>query len=160
VYQTAAGSTQNVWFTQPITGSYDKTSNFVLAENVIALIVWPKISAGDQAANGTTGLTTDYSYDTRKSGTTSNQLPPVVEVTMVTIDEASALHLGNPSTPPNDKVGITHSGTPLFTTATYTAPTQFQTDLNQMETALTASHLNFRVYQTEVAIRGAKWTAK
>ena len=157
VYQTATG---NTWFTQPISGSYDTASNYVLAENVIALVIWPKLSGGDQTIAGTTGLTTDYTYDTRKAGVTStNQLPPVVQVSIVTIDEASAIHLGNTSSPPNAAVGLTPT---IFTSSTYPSAgqNQLQIDLAQMETTLTASHLNFRVYQTEVAIGGAKWTAK
>jgi uncharacterized protein (TIGR02599 family) len=157
---TTAGNS-NTWFTQFITGTYSSSANSVLAENVIALAVWPKQTAADQAG-GSSSLTSDYSYDTRNSsGTlTFNQLPPVVEVTMVTIDETSAIHLGNPSTAPNASVGITSS---IFTSATYPAAgtqNQLQIDLGQMQSTLTASHLNFRVYQTEVAISGAKWTAK
>jgi len=166
VYTTAAGATnQNSWFTTPIAITYDATSNFVLADNIIALVVWPKLSAGDQTASN--ALTTDYTYDSRKAGFVSgtgflqtfNQLPPVVQVTMVAIDEASAAKLGNSSTPPNAKVGLTST---IFTSATY--PTiagqqnQLQADLATMQTTLAANHINYRVFQTDVAIRGAKWT--
>jgi uncharacterized protein (TIGR02599 family) len=160
VYMTSVlAGNPNTWFKQPITVSYSTAANSVLAENVIALAVWPKQTAADQA-NGSTSLTSDYSYDSRNStGTlTYNQLPPVVEVTMVTIDETSAIHLGNPSTAPNAAVGITST---LFTSATYPAAgtkNQLQTDLGTMESTLTASHLNYRVYQTEVAISAAKWS--
>jgi len=167
VYTTAAGATnQNSWFTTPIATTYDATSNFVLADNVIALVVWPKLSAGDQTASN--ALTTDYSYDSRKAGFVSgtgflktfNQLPPVLQVTMVAIDEVSAAKLGNSSTPPNAKVGLTST---IFTSATYPTTAgqlnQLQTDLAAMETTLAANHLNYRVFQTEVAIRGSKWTS-
>jgi uncharacterized protein (TIGR02599 family) len=163
VYQTSATVSPESWFTQPIVGSYTNTaaftgSNSVLAENVIALVIWPKLSIGDQTPLGTSAETTDYTYDTRKSGADSNQLPPIVEVTMVSLDEASALRLGNTTTPPNTAVGLNSS---LFTAATYPSagqPSQLENDLAQMELKLTASHLNYRVFQTEVAIGGAKWT--
>ena len=144
------------WFTQPITGTYDPASNFVLAENVIALVIWPKNSAGDQT-NGATSLTSNYSYDTRTTGITYNQLPPVVEVTMVSIDEASAIRLGNPSAPPNSTVGLT---TTDFTAATYptSGQNQLQLDLASMESTLIGAHINYHVFQTEVAIGGAKWS--
>jgi uncharacterized protein (TIGR02599 family) len=163
VYQTSAGTTEDNWFTTPITGSYDKTSNSVLAENVVALVIWPKASSGDQTA-GTAQIPPSYSYDTRQSGTaaTYNQLPPIVEVTMVCIDEPSALRLNNTVTPPNATVGVTQSGNPLFTTATYPAAgqqSQMDADLTRMETTLTTNHLTFRVFQTEVAIGGAKWSS-
>jgi uncharacterized protein (TIGR02599 family) len=163
VYQTSATNNPETWFTQPIVGSYSNTAtytaaNSVLAENVIALVIWPKLGVGDQALAGTSAETTDYSYDTRKAGANSNQLPPIVEVTMVSLDEASALRLGNTTAPPNAAVGLTSS---LFMAATYPPPGQqnrLETDLAQMESTLTSSHLNFRVFQTEVAIGGAKWT--
>lgn len=146
------GTTTTSWFTTPIATTYDSNSNFVLAENIIALIIWPKLSAGDQATGG--NLTTNYSYDTRQSGATFNQLPPVVEVTMVAMDETSALQLGNTTTPPNATLGLTST---LFQTSTL-SPNQLQADLTQMEATLVASHINFHVFQTEVALAGAKWT--
>jgi uncharacterized protein (TIGR02599 family) len=151
VYEYPSATT---WFTQPISGTYDPASNFVLAENVIALVIWPK-SAGDLAT--TTSLTSNYSYDTRTTGITFNQLPPIVDVTMVSIDEASAIRLGNPSTPPNSTVGLTST---LFTAATYptSGQNQLQIDLGTMESTLNAAHLNYHVFQTEVAIGGAKWS--
>ncbi len=159
VYSTGAATTRGTsnyhWFTDPIVTTPDANSNFVLAENIIALIIWPKLSKGDQAAGG--NLTTNYSYDSEQLGVSYNQLPPIVEVTMVAIDEASALKLGNTSTPPNAALGLTQSGTPLFTTSSE-SPNQLEADLTTMETQLTASHVNFRVFQTEVAISGAKWT--
>ena len=148
--------TATTWFTQPISTTYDHASNFVLAENVIALVIWPK-SAGDSAT--TTPLTagSTYSYDSRTTGISYNQLPPVVDVTMVSIDEASAIRLGNPSTPPNSTVGLTST---IFTTATYptSGQSQLQIDLATMESTLSNAHLNYHVFQTEVAIGGAKWS--
>jgi uncharacterized protein (TIGR02599 family) len=155
VYANPAATT---WFTQPISGTYDPSSNFTLADNVIALVIWPKNSAGDQTTS--TSLTSNYSYDSRsnaKNNLTFNQLPPIVEVTMVSIDEASAIRLGNPTAAPNSSVGLTSA---LFTTATYpsSGQNQLQLDLATMESTLNAAHLNYHVFQTEVAIGGAKWS--
>lgn len=159
---TGTGATTTSWFTTPIVTNYDSNSNLVMAENIIALVIWPKLSVGDEAAaaqtGGTTSLTSNYGYDTRATGDggeSYNQLPPVVEVTMVAMDEASALKLGNTTAPPNTTLGLTPS---LFTVSSDTPTNQLQADLTQMEAQLTASHINFRVFQTEVAISGAKWT--
>ncbi len=173
VYLTSPTVNPTSWFTSSISPVPASSANFVLAENVVALIFWPKLSAGDQTASN--ALTSDYSYDSRSAGTfstansssgtikewkvTYNQLPPVMKVTMVAIDEASALKLGNTTTAPNAKVGLTST---LFTVATYpTTPgqqNQLQIDLKTLEDSLSAAHLNFRVFETEVSIRGAKWT--
>jgi uncharacterized protein (TIGR02599 family) len=158
VYMTSvAAGNQNTWFTNSITGTYTNSANYVLAENVVALVVWPKLSSGDQAT-GTITLTNNYTYDSRSStGTlTYNQLPPVVQVTMVVIDETSAIHLGNTATPPA-----------LTTGAPFDDVTKFTTDMTTLEGNLAATPgnsaanhipLNYRVYQTEVAISGAKWS--
>ena len=152
-------------------------SNFVLAENVIALVFLPKLASQDEAAADTayglsapmgTALAPSYAYDSTSVGqggsinsstglsmypmlNSFNQLPPVVQVTMVAIDEASAVRLGNAATPPNAKLGLTST---LFTQAK-----NYQADLNAMMATLAANHINYRVFQTDVAIRGAKWTA-
>ena len=181
VYQATTQTTvtnvdQTYWFTLPIIGPYPSgttyvTSNYVLSENVVALIVWPKLSAGEVAVNqangtGPTTISTNYTYDSRNAGSayatyTLNQMPPVVEVTMVTIDEQSALKLGNTSTPPNTRLGLT--------SALFTQTSNYQTDLQTLEQNLAAAPgnaagntipLKFRVFQTEVAIAGAKWTAQ
>jgi len=162
------------------------TADFVLAENVIALIVLPKLAVNDEvaaeAAYGTsvtgtlgTALAPNYTYDSStvgKGGTLSangvspypllnsfNQMPPVFQITMVAIDEASAIKLCTTSTAPNAQLGLNG----LFTQAQ-----NLQSDLQQLENNLAAAPgnvagnkvpLNFRVFQTEVAIRGAKWTS-
>ncbi len=162
------------------------TSDFVLAENVIALIILPKLSVNDEvaaeAAYGTsvtgtlgTALAPNYSYDSSTVGqggtlnangiapypllNSFNQMPPVFQITMVAIDEASAIKLCTTSAAPNAKLGLNG----LFTQAK-----NLQTDLQQLENNLAAAPgnvagntipLSFRVFQTEVAIRGAKWTS-
>ncbi|MEJ0000491.1 MAG: hypothetical protein WDO13_15835 [Verrucomicrobiota bacterium] len=60
-------------------GTYDSTSNFVLAENVVALVIWPKTSAADQAQNGSSSLTTNYTTIHAPPGRRPTSFPPVVE---------------------------------------------------------------------------------
>ena len=84
----------------------------VLAENIIALIVLPKLTPADQKKGGFNdgSLAPTYFYNstgldlkgTTKLSTTANptlngthQLPPVVEVAMVAIDETSAAMLSD-----------------------------------------------------------------
>ena len=65
-----------------------------IAENIIALIIEPKNSSAIETANL---LSPEYEYDSRRYQKTRNakdptkhQLPPLVEVTMVAMDEGSA----------------------------------------------------------------------
>jgi len=199
------------WFTTPINADFTSntslTTNFVLADNIIALIILPKLATRDEVAlennpaygttvTGTLGtaIAPYYGYSSETMGqslsgqpsvvptgtisTTTgkpsypalsswNQMPPVFQVTMVAIDEASAARLITPLTTGfslknlYDTVGIWQGGSPRFaysTTSTTHAAANFQSDLSQMEAALEASHINFRVFQTDVAVRGAKWT--
>jgi uncharacterized protein (TIGR02599 family) len=155
------------------------TSDFVLAENIIALVILPKLSSQDEAlaettygtaVTGTMGtaLAPNYAYNSTTigqalslSGSTGlsqypllnsyAQMPPVMQVTMVAIDEASAAKLGNTTTPPNTQLGLSST---LFTQAK-----NFQTDLASLTGSLTAAHMNFKVFQTNVAIRNSKWTS-
>lgn len=146
----------NQWFLGAIANNY---SNCVsqLAPNIVTLVILPRLSPADQAATGAPLLAPNYDYDSRdKSNTvTYNLLPPEVDVTMVAIDEASALKLGNTSAPPNLTAG-----------APFTDSTKLSTDLATMENNLGAiagnaagNHipLHYRIFHTEVAINGAKW---
>ncbi|HEY0256386.1 MAG TPA: Verru_Chthon cassette protein C [Candidatus Methylacidiphilales bacterium] len=168
------------WYLPPVQadfGGTPATSNFVLAENVIALILLPKLAAQDEIWAETnysissplgTALAPNYSYDSSKVGqggavnpstgqsqapmlNSLNQLPPVIQVTMVTLDESSAVKLGNTTAAPNARLGLTTS---LFTQAQ-----NYKADLKSLTDTLSAGHLNYRVFQTDVALRAAKWSS-
>ena len=133
-----------------------------MAQNVIALIILPNLSTTDQAYSNTgINIAPNYSYDSTNSTSstatlTFNQLPPEVSVTMVVIDEASALKLGNTVAPPN-----------LLTGSAFTSSSQEQSDLTNLEKNLSATAgnaagnhipLNYRVFYTTVALSSAKWS--
>ncbi len=145
------------WYLDPLTHSAS-TSVSQVAQNVVALIILPKLSPADQAANPATILAPAYNYDSQDNtkAVTYNQLPPVVDVTMVVIDEASALKLGNTTAPPNLTQG-----------SAFTDYTLYQSDLTNLQNNLSASSgnvagnripLHFRVFHAEVALAGAKWS--
>jgi len=147
----------NLWFLGPL-GISTPTSVSQLAQNVVALIVLPRLSSTDQGNNPATVLAPAYDFDSRDgtNATTFNQLPPVVEITMVVIDEASAIKLGNAATPPNLSQG-----------AAFTNSTQMSNDLDILKNNLSAASgnlagnkipLHFRVFHAEVALQSAKWS--
>lgn len=155
--QGATSAQWNKWFLGPLAISTPATLS-QLAQNVVALIILPKLSSSDQAANPSTVLAPTYDYDSRDNSNTStyNQLPPVVDLTMVVIDEASAVKLGNLATPPNLSQG-----------AAFTDSTQLSADLDILKNNLSAASgnaagnripLHFRIFHSEVAMQGAKWS--
>lgn len=114
-----------------------------IAENVIGLILRARYTTG-------TGDHVDYDYDSRNavSPATHHQLPPVISVTMVVIDEDSANRLGS--------------------RYQETAPPVPFDDQSEYEDSLKAwkDHLdgmvpkvNYRVFTMDIPIRGAKWSS-
>lgn len=122
-----------------------------IADNVIALIIRPQDPATIEQAG--TPPNDSYSYDTTKSALSNpqpisaNQLPPVVQVTMVAIDETSAVRIGDISA----KIGPILSGR-------FSDPAQYESDLNAVTSALGSQGINYRVFTSAVPIRESKWT--
>jgi uncharacterized protein (TIGR02599 family) len=136
----------------------------VLAENVVALIILPMRSTRDPGDV----LSTDFEYNSRDGAWLngkpaqqeehSSQLPPIVQVTMVVIDEESAQKVCRDATQPDfgleglfQRVGNEQE--------------QLLDDLDTLKNTLSGKSggnnipLNYYVFQTNVAIRGAKWSS-
>ena len=127
-----------------------------LADNVIALVLVPKLSAQeDQTA---TQLAPDLLYDSTTSKSAAdinpkNQLPPVVQVTMVAIDETSAARLAAGSSIPEIGLGTKFASTPA-------AAAKVQDDLKSLQEYLTSRKINFRVFTDSVILRTARWSTE
>jgi uncharacterized protein (TIGR02599 family) len=155
-------SKPNEWLTSGL-NEPGTPSSHILAENVVALVMQPMLSPKDEreldsppAVPGT-ALAPSYFYDTTKINTVGalnprHQLPPTVRVTMVAIDEPSAIRLANGSTMP--EFGLEK----LFPTASSTSAADYQKDLAALEAKLSEMRCSYRVFTTAVAIRGAKWS--
>jgi len=106
------------------------------------------------SATGSDGVSRDL--------TRHHQLPPVMKVVMIVIDDASAARLqGNRTTVPPE---IDLSATSLFTDAT-----QLKADIQAVEDICNAKpgnltgnkqKLNYRVFSTDIIMRQAKWSNK
>lgn len=140
----------------------------VLAENIIAMVLLPKLSKAEDTTG--TKLAPNYDYDSTVDLTggnptadpglnPKNQLPPVVQVTLVAIDEASATRMSDA-----DAANLSTVLGGLFTSAS-----QFETDLRKdptnasdssLETYLIRHKINYRIFTTNVSLRGAKWSRK
>lgn len=120
-----------------------------IADNVIALILRPQ----DPGAAASEPPNNAFDYDsTLNAGAdpqpvTSNQLPPVVQVTMVAIDESSARRIdGDPSLIASELQGK------------FVNTTNFQTDLDELAAGLAAKKITYRVFSSAVPLRESKWT--
>ena len=135
----------------------------MLAENIVALAILPELSPRDT----TTKLISDskYTYDTRAGSIRTgnapnvmhNQLPPLLRVVMVAIDEPSAQRLSaSGSTPPTMISGLT-----TFQSTTNADPNvDLTASLKALTDKLDQNKINYRVFDTDIAIRGAKWSTQ
>lgn len=129
-----------------------------IADNVIALIVWPRRSSTEDSTG--TALSTDYQYDSQKNAftlssgrqtTTAAQLPPVLQITMVAISEAAAQRLDTGSATPPAVIETALQNK-------FTDVTKYQTDLDDLTTQLANNHIEFKIFTTSVPLRESKWS--
>jgi uncharacterized protein (TIGR02599 family) len=142
------------------------SSDTPLADNVIALIVWPRLNLVDDATGNK--LTTNYTYDSQNpsgfpamtinatTGTqylTANQLPPTIQVTMIVISAASATRLDNGSGTPPTVIESALSG--KFTKSD---TTDYAADIASVSTALSTANIAFQVLNTTITMKESKWS--
>jgi uncharacterized protein (TIGR02599 family) len=152
------GARATEWFAPAITAENRPVR--VLAENVLALVIMPRFDRTTEesrrASGKPTNLAPGYRYDTTATAVDpelnpKNQLPPVVQVTMVAIDETSARKL-------ND-VNRNHPTGGIEFGQLFRKPESYDSDLASLEQQLTTVHqVAYRVFTTNVSIRGAKWS--
>ena len=174
VYQLQPGVPNDTWFTKSIEGK-DRPVR-VIAENILALVILPKLSQADEVAREKTGgkaLCPKFDYDsTRVSNhlppldppdpdiNPHNQLPPVVMVSMFAIDEESGQRLedmagGDPQLG-LDTQSIFQDAAKLEDRKTTSG--KQAGDLSAFEQQLIDRKLKYRLFSTSVALRGAKWS--
>jgi uncharacterized protein (TIGR02599 family) len=155
-----------------------------MAENVIALIILPKVAEKDRRDPNTSPpspnvnaleLAPSYEFDSwrvlsggsepdpsekPKTGvvfdnrTRDNLLPPIVQLTMIAIDEPSAIRMN---------LGLT--GKPNWTSKYFQKAErveQYEDDISNLEKDIKKdpkySNVNYRIFTTDVIIRGSKWS--
>lgn len=164
------GYGSNTWYSNYVSPATGSRPVHVLAENVVALLFVPKLAKKEQEARSLAGksvLCQNYLYDSYYNPSkpegdpeinSANQLPPIVEVTMVAIDEASAQKLAdkNGAALPVFGASLFRDTTKLHDDPGTTAPTDG--DLAKFGKELTASGLNYRVFSANISIRAARWS--
>ncbi|MCE9611795.1 MAG: Verru_Chthon cassette protein C [Chthoniobacter sp.] len=161
------------WFRDAVSGT--PAASRPVAENIVALIVTPRLSKRDeQEIKGssteldTSPLAPRYTYDsalTMNDGQTTsdprtnpkNQLPPILQITMVAIDEVSAARLNLTATSGDVfKLSNKFADTSKYTKDLVINPTG-AVDAS-LENALISKRVSYRVFTTNVPIRAAKWS--
>ncbi len=133
----------------------------VLAENIVALVLLPKLSPAMEATGSYTdaSLAPTYRYDSTGVGMSTlsdpnlnpkSQLPPIIQVTMVAVDEASYVRFQSQQT------GTAMPA--LYASTLFTDATQYSADLATLQKNLRALRLNYQVFTSDVSIKGAKWS--
>jgi len=92
-------------------------------------------------------------------------LPPLMQVTMVAIDEPSAIRLEaqNNNACPNLVANAASYTTGISNPDTgtlFTQTSEYATDLQQLTGYLTSIHVTYRVFTAQVPMFNAKWTTQ
>ncbi len=140
-----------------ISNTASPSSQYVspIADNVIAAVVWPRLSPHDDAAG--IELTTDYTYNSKKDAAavpqppTANQLPPMVQLTLVVISEASAARLDKQSGTPPAEIEAALQGK-------FSKVASYKDDLDELQTALIKANIEFEIFTTTIPLSGSKWS--
>jgi uncharacterized protein (TIGR02599 family) len=157
VYQFQAPRSTD-WFA-PVLARRDRPVR-PLSENVVALIIMPRFDRTTEDARLSSAKDTSLAPGYRYDSTTSvadpelnpkNQLPPVVQLTMIALDESSASNL--------QRNNLNHATGGLEFGQLFRKPECLENDLAAFENQLAITHrVAYRIFTTNVSIRGAKWS--
>lgn len=169
IYEMPLGSNDATWFRASVNAPERPVR--VVAENIVALVFLPRLSQAVERKRTADGkdpwLVKDYKYDTTLSDpdpelNPKNQLPPTVQVVMVAIDRLSAQRLAEKNGTDPD-LGIKE-----WTDGRFENVLQLEDDpgssevsdgdLWKLEQELLENNLSYRVFNSNVVIRGARWS--
>ena len=148
--KNGSGATLYSWFKGYIDGNRGGVRfSRPIAENIILLLIEPRESSG---VGSTSSLAPNYKYDSREvqgsgSDKTIHALPPLVDVTMVAIDEVSAVRYEQIN---GSLAGLTQG-------ANFNSSSSYDSDLARLRVSLQDAGVDFRVFQETVVIRASKW---
>jgi uncharacterized protein (TIGR02599 family) len=149
-------------------GSGDPTYHFkyarVLAENIVALIIVPKLAQKDREVHGRMDdLAPFFMYDSWRilakdpkfemRAARYNQLPPIVQVTMIAIDEPSAQRLAD-----RYKEELPDWAEGLFDRVGTEQEMRDEITALEKKIASDPTKPAYRTFSTDVVIRGSKWS--
>ena len=146
------------WFRTPL-----NTASQTLADNILAVFIQPQLPTTTPSLPAPT----DYVYDTRayqlvpsslsitaRVAQSRHQLPPQLKLTVIAMEEK---YWNSLSTGAADKMAA--NLLTLVNTKLFQDPANFDKDMQALEAALLALHIQYRVFTTTIAIRAAKWVS-
>ena len=142
------------------TEGFFRTSR-VLADNIVAMILHPR-EADEKRESTKDELAPDYHFDSRRfqwggkgkiATATKHQLPPVIDVTFVAVDEVSFNALCV-----REGIKSADDDPEFLDKDAFTKVQDFRKDLKALETKLVSKKLDYRVFNTSLRIRESKWT--
>ncbi len=179
VYDSTKNATYtDTWldaFTTPTTPTNPRAR--VLAEDVCLLVFRPRLSPKDEESVATqlsevytddkigSILTPNYHYDSRawqtgypagrvspqkRADIMRNQIPPIVDVAMVSLDRRSLARFDPKSATPPAEFAVPAG---LFTDSS-----KFEEDLTAYSNQLSDASIRHRIFRTSVELQGAKWS--
>lgn len=117
-----------------------------MADNIIALVAWPKLGKGADASG--TAVSADFSYDSRSGSRVQlAQLPPIIQLTMIAIDETSAVRTPN--------LQATIDG---ILAARFVSVADFAKDIEEVGDDLTTANIAYQIFSSAVPLRESKWS--
>jgi uncharacterized protein (TIGR02599 family) len=150
---SAADRVSRRWFTDALAAA--NPAVHIVAENIIALILLPILPTTDQQAGNYTdaSLAPGYLYDSTArvedpNLNPRNQLPPIIRVTMIAMDENSAARLGESG----------FSELRAAVSSRFSEAADYDKDLRDLEEDLTDLGIAFRVFTSNVILKNAKWS--
>jgi len=130
-----------------------------LAENIVSLVIAPRDTletVSDDRRQTYSRIAPDYTFNSNMQDDGgggfyneryAQQLPPLVRLTMVAIDETSAVRLEASNHAP-----------PLVPNNLFRQSEDFEADVQTLKEQLQEKNVNHKVFSTMVAIRSAKWS--
>lgn len=133
-----------------------------VADNIVYALIWPRKSQSDDpTGKELTDLSPSggFSFDSRPGGSGASpwpqpenvhQLPPVLQITLVALDETTAARVCTSSAPPG---AVTSLFSGLFETSDQT---QFDADIKTLETRMGVAGFGFRIFTTTIPLKECK----
>ena len=135
----------------------------VVADNIVAMILHPR-EADEKHGTTQVELAPDYHFDSRRfqwggkgkeASATKHQLPPVIDVTFVAVDEVSFNRFCSV-----EGIKSAEEDPEFLDKDMFKKVKDFQKDLKALTDKLTKKKLDYRVFNSSIRIRESKWTDK
>lgn len=136
----------------------------VVADNIVAMILHPR-EADEKRNSEKQEIAPDFHFDSRRfqwggskddiSLRTKHQLPPVIDVTFVAVDEVSFNRFCY-----EEKIQSADDDPEFLDKDMFTKVQDFTKDIKALEEKLKKKKLDYRVFNTSLRIRESKWTEK